>query len=397
MSNSRTRYGAVAKFLHWLTVLLVLSMIPLGIYANGLPFETGAELARKGWFFSLHKTVGIITLLVVLVRIGWALSQPKPGLLKTDKRVEVVLAQTVHWLLYASLVLVPVTGWISHAAAEGFAPIWGPIGQTLPLVPKSPELAHTAAALHIIFERVLAVSILLHVAGALKHHFIDRDDTLRRMLPVAIADPALPPQYKSRLPFAATLATYGAALAIGAGLGLFAQPAGTLPAPILQATQSEWKVEEGHLSIVITQFGNQVEGAFGEWTAAIRFDPDFQRAQNGEVDVTVAIASLSLGSVTAQALGFDFFDAETYPTANFRARILPIIDGYQAEGVLRLKGVEQPVSFPFDMQLIDDQATMSGYVVLNRLNFGIGKNMPDETTLGFDVRVNVDLTARKVP
>lgn len=183
LPNTQMHYGSVAKFFHWLTALLIVTLIPLGIYANGLPYETSEELTRKAWFFSLHKTMGVTVFFVALARIIWAVSQPKPALLHADRKIESLAAETVHWLLYGSLMLVPLSGWIHHAATTGFAPIWWPFGQDLPLVPISDSVAAATAGLHIVFERVLVFSIFLHVAGALKHHLIDRDATLRRMLP----------------------------------------------------------------------------------------------------------------------------------------------------------------------------------------------------------------------
>jgi hypothetical protein len=81
------------------------------------------------------------------------------------------------------MLIVPLSGWVHHAATTGFAPIWWPFGQSLPFVPVDATVAATAGAMHWLFTKILAASILLHVAGALKHHLIDRDATLRRMLP----------------------------------------------------------------------------------------------------------------------------------------------------------------------------------------------------------------------
>ena len=132
LTNTQIRYGGVAKTFHWLTALLILTLIVLGLVAEDLPYATDAELARKAWLFSLHKTLGVLVFFVALARILWAVSQPRPGLLNADKRAESFLAELVHWLLYGALVIVPLSGWIGHAAASGFAPIWWPLGQSVP-------------------------------------------------------------------------------------------------------------------------------------------------------------------------------------------------------------------------------------------------------------------------
>ena len=200
LTNTHSRYGGVTKFFHWVTALLILTLIALGVFAEDLPYDTDAELTRKAWFFSLHKTLGVLAFFVALARILWALIQPRPGLLNADKKLESFLAECVHWLLYGALVILPLSGWIGHAAASGFAPIWWPFGQNLPMVPKSKAVEHLFATIHVLSGQILIGTILLHFAGALKHHYIDRDSTLRRMLPGEAAIGALPDAVHSRKP-----------------------------------------------------------------------------------------------------------------------------------------------------------------------------------------------------
>lgn len=396
--NTPSRYGIVTRSFHWLTALLIVTLIPLGIIANGLPYETNAELAQKALLFSLHKTLGVTVFFVALARIGWAISQPKPAPLHPNRKAETFLAALVHWLLYASLVLVPLTGWIHHAATTGFAPIWWPFGQSLPFVPKDDVTAHTFAALHIIFERVLVLSILLHVIGALKHHVIDKDTTLRRMWAGTRSQPqTLGATSHGKAPLGAALGIYAVALAIGAGLGLFEGETRAAPGPALQAVASDWQVQDGTLGITITQFGNSVSGSFDDWTAAIRFDENATGVM-GDVEATIAIGSVTLGSVTSQALGADFFDASTFPTAIFKADLMqnPAGAGYLAEGSLTLKGVELPLSLPFDLTVEDGIATMQAGTALDRRDFGIGDTMGDEDNLAFGVTVDIALSARRM-
>ncbi|MEH6739412.1 MAG: cytochrome b/b6 domain-containing protein, partial [Sulfitobacter sp.] len=92
LSNTHTRYGSITRLFHWLTALLVITLIPVALIANELPFDTSEELARKAWFFSLHKTLGVSVFFVALARIAWALSQPKPAPLHPDQKAETFLA-----------------------------------------------------------------------------------------------------------------------------------------------------------------------------------------------------------------------------------------------------------------------------------------------------------------
>jgi cytochrome b561/polyisoprenoid-binding protein YceI len=393
-SNTARGYGSVTKTFHWLTVLLILTAIPLGIIANRLAYDTSEALALKAFLFSMHKTVGITAFFVALARIAWALSQPKPAGLNPDHRAESFLAELVHWLLYGSLVLVPLTGLIHHASTAGFAPIWWPFGQNLPLVPKSEALAGFTAGLHIVLERVLAASILLHIAGALKHHFIDKDDTLRRMLPGKTE--AGTPHAASKIgPLAAAVVVWIGAMGIGSALGMYQSHSETGPRAALAEVQSDWTVNSGTLALTITQFGSEVMGSFEDWKADITYAEQEGPGSHGSVTALISIGSLTLGSVTGQALGPDFFDADAHPTAEFNAELIFQADGYTAEGTLSIRGNEVPVVMPFDLSVEGNEATMSGRLTLDRRDFKIGDNMPDEGSLAFGVAVNIDLSATR--
>lgn len=389
--NTADSYGSVSRTLHWLTALLILTAIPLGVIANGLAYDTAEALALKAQLFSLHKTIGVSAFLIGLARILWALTQPHPAQLHPERRTEVLAASLVHWALYLSLVLVPLTGWVHHAATTGFAPILWPFGQGLPFVPQSEYVAKLAGNLHWVFTKVLLAALLLHVVGALKHHLIDRDSTLRRMVSGKAAGGHTKAP-KSRGPLLAALAIYAA----GAGLAVATIPKGeTTATPTLQAVASDWTVTEGTLDIGVQQMGQAVVGTFAVWTAAITFDETPTDGRHGDVTVTIATDSLTLGSVTAQAMTPEFFDATAFPTATFAAAILPAEGGYLAEGTLTLRGVSVPVSMPFTMTVQDGVARMEGSVPLDRRDFGIGPSYPDEASVGFPVSVTVRLTATR--
>ncbi len=380
-------YSPISKTLHWLTALLILSAFPLGLLANNAPFATSDEIATKALLFSLHKTIGVTAFFTALIRILWALTQTPPADLHPDRRLETFAAHLVHWLLYISMLLVPLTGWINHAASTGFAPIWGPFGQSLPLVPKSETVSALFSAGHWVFTKILLAAIALHIAGALKHVFIDRDETMRRMLPGKTA--ATPATKRSRAPMLVAAAIYSAAIALGVWLG---QPGTEPDTKQLASVDSDWTVTDGTLALSVTLFGNAVSGRFTDWTADISFDP---ATGTGTTDVTINITSLSLGSVTTQALGPDFFDTTNHPTARFTATIAPQGGHFAATGTLTLKGKEHPLTLPFTLDIAEGTATMQGEATLNRLDFGIGETLPDETTLKFPVAINISVTATR--
>lgn len=399
LRNTPESYGLVARTLHWLTALLILTLLPLGLLASEWPYDSADRLAQKATLFSLHKTLGLTVFFLALARILWAAIQPRPALLNGEKRLESTLAETVHWLLYAGLVATPLTGWILHASTEGFAPIWWPFGQSLPLVPKSEAVTSVFAGLHGIAIVVLVGALGLHVAGALKHHLIDRDATLQRMLRGAAAAPRHPAPRHEATARGLALATLLAALGVGALGGAFAPEPGEAPAPVaaLEEVATGWQVTEGSLGLTVRQMGSAVTGAFADWTAAIDFAETPADGRHGTAEVTIAIGSLTLGSVTSQALGADYFDAAQFPTATFVADLLPGTDGaYLAKGTLTLRGVTVPVELPFTLVLDGDTATMAGHTTLDRRAFHIGDSQPAEGTLGFAVEVDIALKATRV-
>jgi len=386
-------YGTITKTFHWLTALLIITVIPLGAIANRLPYETNEQLAFKAQLFSFHKTLGVIIFAVALGRIIWAMTQTKPGSLHPERKIETMLAELVHWLLYISLVAVPLTGWIHHAATEGFAPVLLPISQDLPLVPKDESIAKLFAGLHWVWSKIMVGAILLHVAGALKHQFIDKDVTLKRMW-FGQSDSGVSGSHNGGLaaPISA-LAIYVIATGAGAAAGLYTAKSDIVQADLAEVS-SEWTVSTGELGLTVTQFGTPVSGEFEDWTSAITFDENATGVL-GAVETTIAIGSLKLGSVTNDALGTDFFNASTFPTAVFAADIVANGDAFLAEGALTIKGITAPITLPFTLTLDGDTAQMASSVVIDRQTFQIGQSMSDESNLAFAVTVDIALTATR--
>lgn len=393
LGNTHDSYGSLTKTFHWLTALFILTAFPLGMIAYNAPYDTAEELARKAMLFSAHKTVGIAAFFTAVLRILWALKQPRPGLLNAENRLEAFAAETAHWILYGCMVLVPLTGWIHHAASEGFAPIWWPFGQSLPLIPKDETIYAVFGSIHKTLTPVLLITILAHVGGALKHLIIDRDKTLQRMLPGSWTAPVPPAQTHSGLPIVTAVVVWVAALTLGA---LSAQtPETAAKSAELAEVQSDWVVQEGTLGIRVKQFGSDVTGSFANWTAEISFDEISDTDQHGSVTVTIDIASLKLGTVTQQAMGRDYFNVEAFPTAVFNAGIFAADAGYVARGNLTLRGETVPVELPFTLSITDGIASMQGTTDLQRLDFGIGQNMADESSLAFEVTILTELTAKR--
>ena len=389
LTNTATRYGAAARFFHWSIALLILIDIALGLWGKFTP-RNSETVDFLQTLYSSHKTIGMAVLALAVLRVIWAFLQPRPVALHPERRLESFAAETAHWLLYAAIFILPLSGWVMHSAEVGFAPIWWPFGQNLPFIPKSEQIAHWAANLHWLAGLVLAATIAAHISGALKHAWFDHDATLARMWRGADAGDAGQKSGKHAAPAMAALLVW--ALVIGGALTVFAPTneeatlAQSAPLPA-----SGWVVEEGDLSITVTQLGAPVSGRFDIWQAGIEYDP---ATGAGQVEVVIDTGSLSLGSVTDQATGPEFFDVAQFAQAVFEAEITRIEGAaHSATGTLTLVGQVVPVTLAFDLDLQDGSATMSGRTQLDRRDFGMGADYPDESSVGFSVGVEVSLTA----
>ena len=172
------RYTRTAILLHWTIAVLMLTAIPLGLYSANYEGVLSATLTN------VHKVVGIAILALTLFRIAWRLLHRPPPLPEAMRPLLRVLAKATHVLFYAMLLVMPLSGWWMTSAFPKRHP-FGILGMVeipfLP-VPLSMAAAGRAHAIHQYLGWGIIGLIVLHVAAALKHQFVERDDILRRML-----------------------------------------------------------------------------------------------------------------------------------------------------------------------------------------------------------------------
>lgn len=397
LANTKLRYGFVAQILHWVTAALILFLLPLGVYMHELPQGSDAEISQKVFLYSLHKSVGIALLTVAVLRVVWAVFNKKPAPLHAERKLETFVAEAIHWLLYISILAVPISGWLHHAATDGFAPIWWFENQDLSFVKKDPKLAETFGAMHFFFAATMVVSLALHIAGALKHAVIDKDSTLARMVP---GKPVEFGELKhenshSSAPIALAGLVFLSVMGLSyASVQLFS--AETLSGAALQTSSGEWQVraDESSLGIQIIQGGAPVSGEFATWVADITFDP--KDLANARVRAEIDVASLSLGSVTSQALSGDFLNASEHPKAIFTSHTFTSLEGnqYTMLGDLELTGVVAPATVEFTLSIEADIAKMTGTATLDRMEFEVGaKGFGNESSVAFPVEVQIAIVA----
>jgi len=177
LRNTPRRWGALAQLLHWLVVLLIIAQFTLATLFDDLPAG-----AKKLTLLARHKSIGITILMLALLRLVWRTRSPGPALPDTLKPYERTLARLTHVLLYVFLFAVPLSGWLM-SSARGFPVSWFGFFQLPDLVPKNKTLYEALVETHETLAWCLYAIVFLHVVAALKHHFIHKDDVLRRMLP----------------------------------------------------------------------------------------------------------------------------------------------------------------------------------------------------------------------
>lgn len=171
------RYGAPAVALHWIMAALILGNLAFGLYLVELPLSPA-----KLRYFSWHKWVGVTVFVLAAIRLAWRLGHAPPPLAAGLAPWETRLARAGHVSLYVFFFAVPLSGWLFSSAA-GFQTVYLGVVPIPDLLPKNRELADAIRPVHRWLNYALMVVLVGHVAAALKHHFLDRDDVLARMVP----------------------------------------------------------------------------------------------------------------------------------------------------------------------------------------------------------------------
>lgn len=179
--DTKEKLGGTTRCLHWIIAICFIALTAVGIYMAN----------TEAWsLYPLHKSVGIILFVVILLRVGWRIKQGWPAPVGEYPKIEQLLAKVTHWILLLGTIAMPITGMLySGLSGHGF----GIFGWTLVngnYDPENPEqvIAHSerlsalSEQAHEIIGYTLAIAIILHIAGACKHHFVDKDPTLLRML-----------------------------------------------------------------------------------------------------------------------------------------------------------------------------------------------------------------------
>lgn len=177
LGNNANRWGSASITLHWLTFLLVLANAGIGLFMGDLP-----RSLTKLQVFALHKSLGITVLTLTALRLLWRLASKAPLALPDAPRWQTRTAALTHTALYLLLLAVPLSGWYFNSVAG--APLqWFTLFNLPALAATDLAAKDSAKAVHEVLFYVLSGVVFVHAAAALGHHYLWRDNTLRRMLP----------------------------------------------------------------------------------------------------------------------------------------------------------------------------------------------------------------------
>ncbi len=393
-----SRYTSVAISLHWLIALLIIGLIAIGKYMDGLEETDHLRFELIQW----HKSFGILVLLLIVIRILWRLTHKPPQLTVAMAAWEKFAASATHVLLYLLMLAIPISGWVMvsasplNLATELFGAVpWPhlPLGTADGYSDSAREtIAGGAHQAHHLLANGLLALVILHTAAALRHQFIFKDNLISRMW---ISD-----EHRMRADLSHALVP-GVLLAAALGLFLWERSASEAPTQAqIQTeaqTQTQAQTEASASPVAVadtvgftaTQMGEPLEGTFD--TVAIDLVID---DAGSSLNATVQTASVNTGDgqVDSTVVTADWFASDEHPEAQFSSTsIEPAADAntYTVTGTLVIRGNSQPVSFLMSVA----NGTASASFAINREDFGVGVGGQDEfveseITIRFETAVN---------
>ncbi len=193
MNDTKQKLSPITVSLHWIVAATVFFLWPLGYYM---------ATTRSYKFWPLHQSTGTVLLAVIVIRLAWRIKNGWPQPVSDYSRFEQKLAKTVHWTLAIALLVMPLSGLVSGYMGGYDITVFGwqiipdvPNHAVVPadaihklrVIPRSEKMHDFLQQVHIVFAWILAGAVGLHITGALKHHLLDRDGTLCRMLGARVA------------------------------------------------------------------------------------------------------------------------------------------------------------------------------------------------------------------
>lgn len=360
--NTSTHYGFISKSFHTVMAIMIIGLLVVGLYMEDLDVSP-----YKFKLYGLHKSFGALVLALVILRLSWRLLSPPPGMLtKTMKDWEINLAKVIHVSLYFAMFLMPLSGWLMSSAANYPVSVFGLV-QLPDLVAPGEERAELYKQVHELVGYTFILLIALHVLGALKHHFINKDNTLRRMMPFGV--------------FVMSLV-------------LISKPASSV-----QDSTMTWSVikDKSHIKFISKQLGAEFEGGFEDFVSNITFNPNNLEA--AKVKVLIPIESVNTQSKDRdQKIKLpEWFDMQNHTHAAFESHNITATtqpNHYLAKGTLDIKGIKRDFDLPFTLIIDGNIAKMQSKSAIQRLDWDLGTgDWADASFIGHEVKLDIQVTA----
>jgi cytochrome b561 len=401
--NTELEIGAITKFNHWVMAFLIFMLVVLGSYMVSLDYSP-----QKLKLYDLHKSFGTLILIWVLVRVILNSVYKLPHKQQSYKKWELFLAKFIQCSLIALMVLLPISGWIMSSSG-GFS--YKFFGITIPdLVSKNSDIFEISKEAHELFVFLLLGLVFLHICGAIKHHVVEKDQTLLGMLPRSYP----------YVTFFIIISLYAAGSFLFFGSELKQEDAQHLTTiseeseaktmtdletdVALQKDVRLWQVQQdkSNISFNIDVSGEKVTGMFSTFSSMIYFDEN--DLENSYAKIIIELESVDTGRADRDSMVLDhaWFNTKQFPLAEFVTHniIKHENNSYLAESSLEIKGVKVPVNLVFTLEPSinsekgERQTRMRGHTVLNRIDFNIGSNeWLDPGLVAHSIEVEVDLVA----
>ena len=400
---SQHSYNVYSRWLHWIIAGLILFMIFLGWRLDD---HDSLRLSRV----NLHKSVGILILLLSIVRLVirfMTKAPPEPPMPAWQSWA----AKGLHVLFYVAMLGMPLTGWAMVSTSAREIPFFMFHWPHMPFVPISTAMENPVHEFFEFFHKMGAKILIygmisLHVAAALKHQFVDKDEVLEHMVPGLKPKPVLNWRWIVPVGVVVLAVGFGEFIFRGAPQSGGEKPAESSPPAMASAAASDvsqaasaassavssvsassssssapagvtqWTIDKAASKIAwsTTFQGEAINGGFAGYSAQIAFDPD--KLDQSHVKVSIDLGSVASGDNDRDGTlkSDQFFNVSSFPKAVYEAAKFTKTDAthFTAHGKLTLHGVTKPLDLPFSLTIKKDVADMTGTADLDRTVFSVG-------------------------
>ncbi len=371
--STEQRYGDIAVIFHWAIALLIIGLLIIGKYMTSLEENDPVRFVLTQW----HKSFGITVLILSVLRLLWRLTHKSPPELASIAHWQQRAASLAHGLLYVLLFVLPITGWIMVSASPLnldtvlFNVIPWPHLPGFDTLKFRDDVADSFRNYHEIAGTILIVILLAHIGAALKHHLIDKDATLIRMLPARGSY-----SFKRKI----TVLCVAVAASV-AGLYLYASSGNQ--AALLAAGDSE-------VSFIADVTGEPEPGVFTQTSV----DALINESDPSASTIVARVQTTSLSIENPQVAGSlpepEWFDVQNYPEAVFESGSIAAADNGSllVTGNLTIKETTREVSFPMTFSDEDGTRVVRGEFTIDRREFSIGlESQQSDDFVGYPVVV----------